>query len=50
MGRINHRRGLGMSERDEPRGFTLTKSDQVTLVAVTIGILVVTGLLVGLLF
>lgn len=39
-----------MSKQRESRGFDLTRADQVALVAVAIGILVVTGLLVGLLF
>lgn len=39
-----------MVEPDAPRDSSLTRSDQVALVAVAIGILVVTGLLVALLF
>ncbi len=39
-----------MPNRDRSRGFTLTKADQITLVAVAVGILIVTGLLVSLLF
>lgn len=39
-----------MSKRKTPRGIPLNRSDQVTLVAVAIGIMIVTGVLVGLLF
>lgn len=39
-----------MSKRNSPRGIPLSRSDQVTLVAVAIGILIVTGFLVSLLF
>ena len=39
-----------MVEPDAPRETTLTRSDQIALVVVAIGILVVTGLLVALLF
>jgi hypothetical protein len=39
-----------MPYHDRSRGFTLTKADQLTLIGVTIGILIVTGLLVSLLF
>jgi hypothetical protein len=39
-----------MAEEDMPRESSLTRSDQVSLVVVAIGILVVTGLLVALLF
>lgn len=39
-----------MPDRDRSHGFTLTKADQITLIGVTIGILIVTGLLISLLF
>jgi hypothetical protein len=39
-----------MSKREGSRGFPLTGADQKAIVAVTIGVLVVTGFLVGLLF
>lgn len=39
-----------MTKREPNRGFALTKADQVTIVAVALGILIVTGFLVGLLF
>ena len=39
-----------MPYHDRSRRFTLTKADQLTLIGVTIGILIVTGLLVSLLF
>ena len=39
-----------MARRDTPRGVSITRADQVTLVAVAVGILIVTGLLVALLF
>jgi hypothetical protein len=39
-----------MAEEDTPRESSLTRSDQVSLIVVAIGILVVTGLLVALLF
>jgi hypothetical protein len=39
-----------MSKRDSPRGIPLSRADQVTIVAVAAGILIVTGFLVGLLF
>jgi len=39
-----------VSKRDSPRGIPLSRADQVTIVAVAAGILIVTGFLVGLLF
>jgi hypothetical protein len=39
-----------MAKDASKRGFALTRADQVTLVAVALGILVITGFLVGLLF
>ena len=39
-----------MSGDQQRRGYQLTKSDQVTIVAVAIAILLLTGFLVGLLF
>ncbi len=39
-----------MVESEKPRETSLTRSDQVALVVVAIGILIVTGLLVALLF
>jgi len=39
-----------MSGRRKPPGFDLTKSDQITIVAVGAAIVVLTGFLVGLLF
>jgi len=39
-----------MAKRDEPRGLPLNRGDQAALVAVATGIVLVTGLLVGLLF
>jgi hypothetical protein len=39
-----------MSKQNSPRGIPLSRSDQVTLLAVAIGIMIVTGFLVGLLF
>ncbi len=39
-----------MSKPTPPRGISLTRSDQIALVAVAAGILIVTGFLVALLF
>jgi hypothetical protein len=39
-----------MAKRTASRDISLTRSDQVALVAVAIGIVIVTALLVGLLF
>ena len=39
-----------MSGRQQRNGYQLKKSDQVTIVAVGIAILILTGFLVGLLF
>ncbi len=39
-----------MSKRNPPRGIPLSRADQVTIVAVAVGILIITGFLVGLLF
>jgi hypothetical protein len=39
-----------MGRQQEPRGYRLTKTDQVTILVVAVAILVVTGVLVGLLF
>lgn len=39
-----------MTKPNEPRGIALERADQIALIAVSIGILVVTGVLVGLLF
>lgn len=39
-----------MPNRDRSSGFSLTKADLVTLIVVAVGILIVTGLLVSLLF
>jgi hypothetical protein len=39
-----------MSGDQQRRGYLLTKSDQVTVVAIAIAILILTGFLVGLLF
>ena len=43
-------RGAALSVDKQRNGYQLTKADQVTIVAVAIAILVLTGLLVGLLF
>ena len=39
-----------MAKRTTPRGIPLTRSDQIALVVVAIGIVIVTALLIGLLF
>jgi len=39
-----------MSKQEPPRGIPVSRADQVTIVAVAVGILVITGFLVGLLF
>lgn len=39
-----------MPKPERPRGIPVTRADQVTIVAVAVGILVITGFLVALLF
>jgi hypothetical protein len=39
-----------MADDRQPRGIPLSRADQVTIVAVAIGILVITAILVALLF
>ncbi len=39
-----------MTKRQPPRGLPIDRADQITIVAVAVGILIVTGFLVGLLF
>lgn len=39
-----------MTKRESRRGIPVDRADQVTIVAVAVGILIVTGFLVGLLF
>ena len=39
-----------MDERKGPRGIPIDRADQITIVAVGVGILIVTAFLVGLLF
>jgi len=49
-GRSSIRNEAVMSKRNPTRGIPLSRADQWTIVAVAVGILIVTGFLVGLLF